>query len=123
MHAVPSCPENPAGHLQSVDAALVAFETELAGHAVHTDALMAAIAVENVPLRHDAQASLPGCCLNFPGTQLVHVDPSGPENPTEHRHTVLPAMEMAFVGHELHVDSNVAPMPVENLPTPHETHT
>jgi len=141
-HTVPSCPVNPAGHLQSVDAALAAFETELVGHAVHVAAAVAAIACEKVPLGHDAQPPLPGCCLNFPATQLVHADPSGPENPTGHRHAriaVLPAMEMAFVGHDKHTVLDVAAMAAEkvllghnshaalpicllNVPTPHSVH-
>jgi len=123
VHAVPSCPENPAGHLQSDAAALAAFESELVGHAVHVAAAMAAIAGENFPFGHDAQASLPDCGLNFPATQLVHANPSGPENPTGHRHTVLPAMRMAFVGHDEHTVFDVAPISAEKVLPGHDVHS
>ena len=77
-HMPPSGPENPALHVQSVEASLAAGASEFAGHAEHVDADLAPFTAEKVPGPQSLHPALPASALYFPATQLAHGPPFGP---------------------------------------------
>ncbi len=62
----------------------------------------------------------------FPASHVVHVPPSGPDQPALQMQAVndeLPAREMLFVGHCKHVDGEVALTTCENVAAGHVMHS
>jgi hypothetical protein len=112
-HEPPSGPVNPALHVQLLAAELAFGELELAGHAMHTVALVAPVVVEYVPVPQSAHAALPLAILYFPATQAVHGPPSGPVNPARqatetHAFTLEPPpADVVPAGHARQVDTDV----------------
>lgn len=95
------CPEpvNPLSHMQAVEPT---DEMELVGHAEQVVSEVAPIACEYLDAPQSEHVSVPATALYFPATHVVHVPPSGPEEPTLHWQAVallLPPGALEFGGH------------------------
>ncbi len=73
----PAGPENPALHVQLVEAKLPTGELEFDGQAKHVE--FAPTAVEYVPAPQSMHRADPVDVLYFPATHAVQVPPSAPE--------------------------------------------
>lgn len=98
------CPEpvNPLSHMQAVEAELPTDEMELVGHAEQVVSEVAPIACEYLDAPQPKHVSVPATALYFPATHVVHVPPSGPEEPALHWQAVallLPPGALEFGGH------------------------
>jgi hypothetical protein len=85
VHSAPSCPVQPALHLQDMITVPAGSEMELSGQF--------------------RQAELPVDDLYFPETHFVHPDPSCPVHPTLHLQDIIPVLvgtEMELSGQETH---------------------
>jgi hypothetical protein len=115
----------PLLHVQLVSTLLPAPEYVCAGHALHVDSEIPAVAVLYLPREHSVQAVDPFTSLYDPVMHAVQVAPSGPVYPLLHVQlvsTLLPAPEYVCAGHALHVDSKCSPVSVEYFPCGQRVH-
>ena len=84
-------------------------------HAWHTDALLLAIAPENVLFGQTVQSALPICVLKVPATQARQGPPSGPVYPLLQTHTALDTPDCEFALQFEHAELAVAPVTLENV--------
>jgi len=77
--------------------------------------LLLAATPENVLFGQTVQSALPTCVLKVPATQARHEPPSGPVYPLLHTHTALDTADCAFALQFEHVESDVAPVTLENV--------
>ena len=100
-------------------------ELEYAGHAAHTPASTAALAVPYVSAAHSVHACAPASGLKVPYGHAAQSPPSGPVYPASHSQsttTVLPAGEFERAEHGAQVLSATAPSAPENLPAAQASH-
>ena len=83
-HSTPSAPVYPLLHVQLVSTLLPAPEYVCAGHALHVDSEIPAVAVLYLPREHSVQAVDPFTSLYDPVMHAVQVAPSGPVYPLLH---------------------------------------
>ena len=108
MHCIPSDPEYPMLHLQSVCSALPSRDCD---GPVVTDRHVVQVAsdlftaVENVSVSQFEHTTEPTEVLYFPATQPAHSTPSGPVYPALHRHFAiapLPSTDCVYSGQSTH---------------------
>jgi hypothetical protein len=91
------------------------------GSALHVELPEAPTAVEYVPAPQSVQAADPVDVLYFPATHAAHGPPFGPVDPALQVQLVkaaLPAGEVEFDGHAMHVELDEDPTAVEYVPVP-----
>ena len=81
--------------LHSVTKELPGIESVFTGHVTH---VVLDVSAEYLPVEHGAHEVDPLRSLNVPAAQGAHAKPSGPANPTLHRHA-MPA-ELPDADHE-----------------------
>ena len=93
------------------------------GQDKHVASLSAPTVGENFPNVQSAQGELPLIALKVPALHAAQSSPFFPVNPALHVQleiVAIPAEETEFCGHELHADSDTAPIVSENDPRGHK---
>ena len=116
---------SPQGKHWSSEPAPTVPEYLPAGQAVQTCGATAPTASEYLPSTQLVHCALPLFSSNFPAGHNVQAAPSDPNEPLLHVQlatAVLPAAELECSGHDVQVDSSIAPVAAENLPAAQSMH-
>ena len=94
----------------------------LTAHEIQVLALVAPYVIEYVPVGQLVHVPAPAAEY-VPVAQDVHVVALAAENVPAGQHVPAPSAEYVPVAQDVHVDTEVAPIAVENLPALHAVHS
>ena len=122
-HAVPSGPDEPLLHVQSISLLLATGALERAGHKTHVSTVVAASVVEYRPAAQFKHAASPVTFLYLPATHEVHCCPLRPVYPALQKQSctlTLPIGECEKLAQDVHA---IEPDAALYVPARHLVHT